>query len=152
MNELKKIFGEGTAKTPEVDFNHLSGELILSGRSIPENAAKVYEPLLKWVKQYIISPKPVTNFRLQIEYFNTSSMIWLSKLIKSLCAITREDYMVFIHLYFDQNEFEEMETEDLQELLGSLISSVAKVKVSVGIKAYGTKVNGEIVKESLIFI
>jgi hypothetical protein len=152
MNELKDLFGEGTAKTPEIDFNHLSGELILSGRSIPENAAKTYEPLLRWVSKYITSPKPVTNFRLQIEYFNTSSMIWLSKIIKSLCTISREDYMVFIHLYFDQNEFDDMDTEDLQELLASLISTVANIKVSVGIKAYGTKINGEIVKESLIFI
>jgi hypothetical protein len=152
MNELKDLFGKGTAKTPEIDFNHLSGELILSGRSIPENAAKTYEPLLKWVSKYITFPRPVTNFRLQLEYFNTSSMIWLSKIIKSLCTISREDYMVFIHLYFDHNEFDDMETEDLQELLASLISTVVNIKVSVGIKAYGTKLNGEIVKESLIFI
>ena len=37
--ELKNLFIEPTAKTPQVDLNYLTGELILSGKSIPENAA-----------------------------------------------------------------------------------------------------------------
>ncbi len=41
---------EQTPKTPQIDLNQISGELILSGRSIPENAAKIYEPVLNWVR------------------------------------------------------------------------------------------------------
>jgi hypothetical protein len=43
MNKIKNIFIEGTAKSPQIDFNQLTGELILFGKSIPENAAKVYD-------------------------------------------------------------------------------------------------------------
>ena len=47
--ELKNLYIEPTAKTPQIDLNHLTGELILSGKSIPENAAVLYENVLKWV-------------------------------------------------------------------------------------------------------
>jgi hypothetical protein len=49
MKEFQNLILEQTPKTPQIDLNHLSGELIFSGKSIPENAAKVYEPLLNWV-------------------------------------------------------------------------------------------------------
>ena len=41
--EIKNLFIEPTPKTPQIDLNHLTGELIFSGKSIPENAAKLYE-------------------------------------------------------------------------------------------------------------
>ena len=44
MDEFSSISIDQTAKTPQIDFNHLTGELILSGKSIPENAAKYMNP------------------------------------------------------------------------------------------------------------
>lgn len=70
---------EKTAKTPRVDLSQSSGELSFSGKSIPENAAKVYEPVLNWISEYALKAKPITNLRLNIEYFNTASMMWLSR-------------------------------------------------------------------------
>jgi len=46
MKELKNMFIEQTDKTPLVDLNFLSGELILSGKSIPINAPRIFEPIL----------------------------------------------------------------------------------------------------------
>ena len=54
---MKNLFIEPTAKTPQIDLNHPTGELILSGRSIPENAAIIYEDILKWVTEYIKNPQ-----------------------------------------------------------------------------------------------
>ena len=50
--ELSTLFIEPTAKTPQIDLNPITGELILSGRSIPENASKIYENILNWVTEY----------------------------------------------------------------------------------------------------
>ena len=58
MKEFTNLFVEQTPKTPQVDLNQYNGELILYGKSIPENAAKVYEPILKWVSQYILNADP----------------------------------------------------------------------------------------------
>jgi hypothetical protein len=152
MNQIKNIFIERTAKSPQVDFNQLTGELILFGKSIPENAAKVYEPLLAWINDYIKSPRHTTNLRLNLEYFNTSSSIWLAKMVNALSKINEDDYIVFIHLYFDIEDFESMDMEELKNIVGQLVDNISEGKISIGIKTYGTDVNGKIVKESTIFI
>jgi hypothetical protein len=150
--ELKSIFIESTNKTPQVDFNHLSGELILSGKSIPENPAKIYDNLLKWTQEYVRSPRQTTNLRLNIEYFNTASVIWVAKIVKALCTIDDPEKSLFIHLYFDIEEFDSMEIDDVRDALGPVIDVVGNPNINLGIKLYGTDENGEILKESMVLI
>jgi hypothetical protein len=152
MSEITHLMIDGTAKTPTVDFNNLSGDLILSGKSIPENAAKIYEPLLQWVTEYVKSPRPTTNFRLNLEYFNTSSYIWFSKIIKALCKISVEDYMLYIHKYFDIEDFEEMDIEEMKDFALPLVDNIGHTSISIVVKAYGIDSNGKIVKESMILV
>lgn len=152
MNELKRIMIDGTAKAPFIDFNPLNGELILSGKSIPENAAKIYEPLISWATEYIKNPRPTTNFRINLEYYNTSSYIWFAKIIKVLGKITNEDYILFIHKYFDIEDFEDMELEEIRESVGQLVDNIGHTTISIGVKAYGVDEKGKIVKESMILI
>ncbi len=152
MNEIKHIIIEGTSKTPQIDFNNLSGELILSGKSIPENAAKIYEPLMDWVLEYIKSPKPTTNFRLNLEYYNTSSYIWFAKIIKTLAKITNEDYILFIHKYFDIEDFEDMNLEEIKDSVSQLVDNIGPTTVSIGVKAYGVDERGKVLKESMILV
>ena len=87
---MNNILIEPTDKTPLIDFNQVTGELILSGRSIPENAAKIYEPLLNWTFEYVNNAKTNTNLRLNFEYFNTSTSLWITKIINALCSIKNQ--------------------------------------------------------------
>ena len=150
--ELKNILIEPTRKTPQIDLNHLTGELIFSGRSIPENAAGLYTQVLDWVNEYIKNPRHTTNLRLNLEYFNTSSSIWLAKIVKSLCSINNTENTLFIHLYFDIEEYDNMEVEDLKDALSPVIDMIGTPYLSLGIKIYGTDDNGEVLKESIVFI
>jgi hypothetical protein len=150
--ELTNVFIEPTPKTPQVDFNHITGELILAGKSIPENPAKIYDDLLKWTHEYVKNPRQTTNLRLNIEYFNTASVIWVAKIVKALCTIDDQDRSLFIHLYFDIEEFDSMETEDVKEALGPVMDVVGTPNINLGIKLYGTNANGEILKETLVLI
>jgi hypothetical protein len=88
MKELKNMFVEQTDKTPLIDLNLMSGDLILSGKSIPINAPRIFEPILDWVNEYVKNPKQTTNLRLNLEYFNTASSIWLAKIVKALAGIS----------------------------------------------------------------
>ena len=150
--ELKSFFIEPTAKTPQIDFNNLTGELILSGRSIPENAAELYENVLKWVLEYAKTPRHITNLRFNLEYFNTASSIWLAKIIKALCSIKDIECTLIIHLYFNIEEFDNMEVEDLKDALSPIIDMIGTPAISLGIKIYGTGDKGEILKESMVLI
>lgn len=149
---IKNMFIEPTIKTPQIDFNHLTGDLILSGRSIPENAADLYEGVLMWVKQYVKDPKSITNLRLNLEYFNTASSIWLAKIVKALCSITNSEYLLMIHLYFHDEEYNNMEVEDLKNSLSPIIDMIGTPNICLGIKIYGTGDKGEIHKESMVLI
>lgn len=150
--ELKNLFIESTAKTPQVDLNYPSGELIMSGKSIPENAAIIYEAALAWTTEYIKNPRPTTNLRLNLEYFNTSSAIWIAKIVQTLGSIKESEYTLMIHLYFNIEDYDNMEAEDLKDELHPIIYMIGVPSVSLGIKIYGTDDKGEIIKESLILI
>lgn len=150
--ELKKLYIEPGIKTPQIDFNNFSGELILSGKSIPENAAQLYEKVLIWVNEYIKSPKLTTNLRINLEYFNTASAIWISKIVAALSSIEGSDSTLIIHLYFDIEDFDDMDADDLKDELHPIVSMIGNPTISVGIKIYGTDDKGEIIKELMVLI
>jgi len=143
---------EQTPKTPQIDLNQISGELILSGRSIPENAAKIYEPVLNWVREYVMKAKPITNLRLNLEYFNTSSMMWLSRILGVLKKINDPEYILYVHLYMPVEEYDEMnDIEDIKDALLPVRDILQDATPCVGIKLYGTD-NSEVIKDALVFI
>lgn len=151
MTDFKNIFIEGTKKTPQIDFNQFTGELILFGKSIPEDASKVYSPLLAWINVYVESPCRTTNLRLNLEYFNSATTIWIIKMLKSLSKISKMDHVLLIHLYFDIEDFENMDMDELKDIVSPLVDNIGDVKTSVGVKTHGTDKSGKVVKESTVF-
>lgn len=150
--ELSSLFIEPTAKTPQIDLNPMTGELILSGRSIPENASKTYENILNWVTEYALRPRITTNLRFNLEYFNTSSSIWLAKIVRALCNIESNECTLMIHLYFSIDEFDNMDVDDIKDELHPIIHMVGTPTVNLLIKLYGTDDDGSILKESMVLL
>jgi len=152
MNEINSIFIEGTAKTPHIELNHLTGDLIFSGKSIPENAAKVYEIVLNWATNYIQNAKPITNLRINLEYFNTSSLLWLTKILKVLIQIKEPDFVLIVNLYMTVEEFEEIDDfNDIRDTFLPISNLVNSCVPCIGIKLFGTDDKGEIIKETIVF-
>jgi hypothetical protein len=152
MKEFKNLFREATEKTPQVDFNYLTGELILAGKSIPENATGIYEPVFEWINEYIKNSRQTTNLRLNLDYFNTASAIWLAKIVKSLSRMENPEKVLFIHLYFGIEEFDNMDVEDIKDALSHVLDIIYNSTISIGIKIYGTGDDGAIIKESMVLI
>jgi hypothetical protein len=142
-----------TSKTPQIDLYQLTGDLIFSGKSIPENAAKVYEPVLDWVKEYILKANPTTNLRLNLEYYNTATAIWLTKIIKTLIRINNPDFTLIIHLYLPIEDFDEIDDfNDIKDAFIPISNIDANPIPCIGIKLYGTDDKGEIIKDTVVFI
>jgi hypothetical protein len=150
--EFNDIIIEGTLKSPKIEFNLSTGELILSGRSFPENAAQVYEPLLFWIDNYIKSPQQTTNLYLKLEYFNSSSLLWIVRIVKTLSKIDQKDSFFFIHLYFDEDDFDIREADNLRDVISSLVKYTGELKVTIGIKTHGTDKDGKTVTDTTILI
>jgi hypothetical protein len=148
MSELNKLIVGGSAKTPNIEFNALTGDLTLQGRSLPENAAKVYEPLVEWVSEYVKAPRNATNFYLKLDYFNSSSLLWIIRIIKALSKIETEKSTLYFHLYFDEEDFDVKDADELKDLIRSIIDNISDLKVRIGIKIHGTDDNGKVIEES----
>lgn len=70
---MDNLFIEPTHKTPRVQLNMDTGEFVISGRSIPEDAREFYGPIKKWLNDYFHRDIENTTFLFEIYYFNTAS-------------------------------------------------------------------------------
>jgi hypothetical protein len=69
----EKLFLNATEKTPLVNFDRKSGLLQIHGSSLPENPIEFYEPVMKWLNNYIENPNEKTEFDFKLVLLNTSS-------------------------------------------------------------------------------
>ena len=100
MEDLKH---EGSAKTPVVEFSS-NGELLLKGRSIPENSIEFYKPLIEWLESYSESPNSTTVLSVQLEYFNTSSSKCILDVFKKLESVSGSEISVKWHYEEDDED------------------------------------------------
>ena len=74
MNRLEIA---GTEDTPKIILDKNEGLFEISGRSLPEDAAEFYHPIISWLEEYSKAANATTAIHIKLEYFNTAS----SKLI-----------------------------------------------------------------------
>lgn len=110
---------KGTEKTPAVNFNNATGKLELKGRSIPEDSIDFYKPIINWIKQYMESPQNVTEFTVELEYYNTSSSKCLLDVFKTLEVIHVAGNKVQVNWRYEEDN------EDLLEAGEGYSTSVA---------------------------
>jgi SiaC family regulatory phosphoprotein len=105
---------EGAEDTPKIILNKQNGIFEISGRSLPEDSAEFYRPVLEWIAEYAKSPNPSTEFTLKLEYFNTAS----SKLILDVLSALEDIKGMKILWYFHEDD-EDMEEagEEFSELV-----------------------------------
>src|ERR1043165_2206555 len=77
---------EGTEDTPKIILDKKNGIFEISGRSLPEDSAEFYRPVLEWIGKYGEGANPSTEFVFKLEYFNTAS----SKLILDVLSALEE--------------------------------------------------------------
>jgi hypothetical protein len=74
---MQSLFIEETNYTPKVKFE-INGNLSLTGKSLPEDTAMFYEPILAWITECHISNVILT---IRLDYMNSSSAHQISKLL-----------------------------------------------------------------------
>ncbi|GAL87157.1 hypothetical protein MYP_4387 [Sporocytophaga myxococcoides] len=102
MNPIKI---EGTEDTPAVCLDKTIGVFEVSGRSLPEDAAGFYAPILKWLENYAADPNPKTEFTIKLEYFNTASSKLLLDLLTRLEKISNAK--ILWYSYEDDEDMQE---------------------------------------------
>lgn len=151
MEKLTDLIIEKTPKTPQIELKYNSGELSMTGRSLPENASRIYEPVLNWVNNYVIQPQPVTNLRLNVEYFNTSSLLWISKIVRTLTRINNPDYRFIVHIYIPLEEYDDMQlSSDVRESFNPITDILQDSIPEVSLKLYATDDTSRVIRDALV--
>lgn len=99
---MNKLFIKGTSKTPEIDF--AAGIIQISGRSIPEDVVSFYQPIIKWIEQYVKNPEKFTKVSLSIEYINSGSNRFIFNILKLLEECHQKGHNVSISWYYEEDD------------------------------------------------
>ena len=124
MNQLNKTINmeelniEGTPKTPTIRFDTNSGEMLIKGRSIPENSIEFYKPLTDALDAYTGAPQGETKVNIQLEYFNTSSSKCILDVFKKLEKINSGGSTVTINWHYEEDDEDMLEAgEDYEAII-----------------------------------
>ena len=115
---MESLVLQPTAHTPSVSLNSDSGVFEFKGRSTPENSVDYYDPIFKWLDQYVLNPSPKTTVNLQFEYFNTSSSKCILDVLKKFVKLHNSGSEVKIKWYYEEEDDDMKEAgEDYSDIL-----------------------------------
>lgn len=128
MNNIEPLIIEKTTKTPQVIFDPANGIYEISGRSLPENVVKTYEPVLKWVDKNLGKLKNSVVFDFKVDYLNSAS----AKMISLILSKLEEYYKSGINI--EVKWFYNIDDDDIQSE-GEVYAKMKKIPITlVGIE------------------
>jgi len=121
---MKELRISGTMTLPNVVLQP-SGELSITGRSIPEHPVKFYEPISKWIVDFIASSPSKINLLIHLDYLNTHSTECVLVILKKLDVYAKESgNSVTLTWNFDEDD------EDM-EILGEDLASLVDIPFTI---------------------
>lgn len=107
---MEAIKIQGTEDTPKVILDKDTEVFEISGRSLPEDVASFFDPILNWLDEYSGSPNGKTVFNFKLTYFNTASSKMLLDILMKLEEIHEGgNSEVLIRWHFPEDD------EDMEE-------------------------------------
>jgi len=111
---------EHTEITPKVILNAETGELLLEGKTLPENVNSFYKSILEWFTKYVENPNKETVLEVKLEYINTASSKAIFTIFSKLEKIIEQGGEVLIKWYYADDD------EDMKDI-GEEYAEVIKI-------------------------
>jgi hypothetical protein len=102
----EKVFSmEGTANTPTIYLNANTCKGSIKGRIIPENSSELFEPIVSWIKRFLVPPF-INCFELDcyFEYFNSSSSQYILYVFRHLDKLHSDGIDITINWYYEEDD------------------------------------------------
>lgn len=109
---------------PSVNFDAINGKCVISGESYLEDSVAFYEPLLKWLDQYMNEVQGAIEFEFKLTYFNTSSSKRILDIFRVLKEYEKNDYEIKVNWYYEDDD-----TDILEEIEDFMIISKLHINV-----------------------
>jgi hypothetical protein len=123
MDDLKI---EATKFTPEITFDYSGRLLEIKGESYPENTSEFFNPVFKWLDDYLAEGKSEpTLVNIELYYFNSSSSKVLMNFFEVLDQAASKGGNITVNWVYEEEdedslEFGEEFAEDLDHLTFNL--------------------------------
>ena len=106
---MEPIIIEAGRDTPGVILDPANNKFEMNGKSLPEDVASFYDPILAWIEEYGSNPNDETLFEMKMNYFNTASSKMLLDILFALEELAEDGNNVKIHWHYKEND------EDMKE-------------------------------------
>lgn len=115
---MEKLIRIQSEESPGIYMDREKGLIRLSGRSIPNDAERIYRPVLDWMNQYIKNPIEPTIFECELDYFNTSSQKYMADIFKMCNQLYKNGNQVrIIWKYAEEDEDMKLIGEQFQNVV-----------------------------------
>lgn len=106
---METINIEATDETPKVILDAGNSNFEFSGKSLPEDVTKFYNPILDWLNEYGNKPNPETTVVFKMDYFNTASSKLILDILMRFEEIHEEHEGITIEWHYREDD------EDMEE-------------------------------------
>lgn len=105
ISAMENLVIEKTLASPKMIFNS-DGNFLIEGRSLPENAKKLFEPVYTWINAF---ESDKVKFVVDLDYLNTSSSLELYSILKKLNENTHIKEVV-VEWHYEEDDEDHLET------------------------------------------
>lgn len=109
-----------TDDTPEVVLDAASGEFEFGGKSLPEDVASFYDPIIEWIDTYGQNANDKSVFKFKLTYFNTASSKMILDILMKLEELCENGVDIKVEWHYEE------EDEDMEEA-GEEYSDIVEV-------------------------
>lgn len=102
--------------TPYVKLSE-EGQIFIEGRSMPENVALFYDPIIEWIKEYAKNPAPTTKVFVFLFYTNSCSFKCINTLLNELKRAENKTNIEVEWCYEEDDQAIKESGEDMQKLV-----------------------------------
>src|SRR3989339_900710 len=115
----KNLFIKQTESSPEINLDANTGKLLIRGYSYPENANTFYEPVSKWIEEFLKNENKIKiEVHLNLPYINTSSIKFINYFLQKLEQSYLAGKEILINWYY--NIEDEYELDTIKEFISDL--------------------------------
>ncbi len=124
MNTITPLVIEQTTKTPLIVLDPGKNIFEISGRSLPENVVKTYEPVLQWIDQNMGKIQSNIEFCFKVDYLNSASAKMISLLLSKLEDFYKSGISIEVKWYYNYDD------DDIQSE-GEIYSKLKKIPIKL---------------------
>ena len=106
---MEPLYLEATDETPGVKLDADKNVFEFSGKSLPEDVATFYNPIMDWLDEYSERLNNVTEVEFRLDYFNTASSKMILDILLKLEEFQDSGKEVKVKWYYQEDD------EDMEE-------------------------------------